>query len=383
MQLNINQADRALKTQNCDLAVIGSGISCAYTLINYIERLKQRLDQNLLYLSKPISIAIFDKSGEFWTGIPYGSRTGKHSLIITALKEFLPKPERDRFTSWLEKNGDRVIDSLQQREGILAGQWLQSYQKAIALGNWDELFVPRYVFGWYLKETVEQLLAEVTRQGYLQCDLIEAEVSNVQKQAANYQIEFTTAAVTKTLNAAKVILAIGSPPNKLSFVEKLEAAATKSDKSDRTLCFVGNMYEPSQDANLKRIATALEQCDDPQKQVLIIGSNASALETLYSLNNFSKTKKLIDKFIVISPNGEFPHRISNCPTPTNFAPQALTHLAQQPDITAQQISTAVQQDVALALQQGETIDSTYKLISKEVISCLSQLSFTEQKTVCN
>ncbi|MGL4883277.1 MAG: hypothetical protein ACRC8K_19785, partial [Waterburya sp.] len=111
-----------------ELAIVGSGISCAYTLIHYITCLKAKLSTIPSEVSKAIKVAVIDKSGEFWTGIPYGSRTGKQSLIITALKEFLPQPERDRFINWLTTNYTNVFQTLQKRPGILTQQWLQSYE---------------------------------------------------------------------------------------------------------------------------------------------------------------------------------------------------------------------------------------------------------------
>ena len=377
MQSNIYQTYHSGRKKNYDLAIIGSGISCTYTLINYIQRIEGQTNENNWHLLHPVSIVVLDKSGEFWTGIPYGSKTGQHSLIITALNEFLPQPERDRFVGWLIDNNDRVLDSLRRRSGTLTDKWLKSYEKAIALSNWHELFIPRYVFGWYLKESVEQLLAKATSKGHVECDLISAEVLSLQKKyKASYGVEFATKTKRETLTANKVVLAIGSPPNKLSFVEQLEAATTESN---RNVCLIANMYEPSQDLNLKTIAAALKQTNKYKRQVLIIGSNASALETIYSLNNSAETEQLIEKFIVVSPNGEFPNRISDRPIHTDFVSQALVNLSQQTDVKAKQVLAAVKQDVASVLKRGETIDSTYKIISQEVIKCLNQLSFAEQK----
>ena len=56
-----------------------------------------------------IRLAVLNKSREFWTGIPYGKRSGQQASIITPLKEFLPRPERDRFIKWLENNYDPVM----------------------------------------------------------------------------------------------------------------------------------------------------------------------------------------------------------------------------------------------------------------------------------
>ncbi|NJL52785.1 MAG: hypothetical protein HC930_12250 [Hydrococcus sp. SU_1_0] len=51
-----------------DLAIVGSGISCAYTLIHYLSLLQARLTTTEARKSqKTIKVAVLDKSGEFWT----------------------------------------------------------------------------------------------------------------------------------------------------------------------------------------------------------------------------------------------------------------------------------------------------------------------------
>ncbi|MGL6339322.1 MAG: FAD/NAD(P)-binding protein [Waterburya sp.] len=365
-----------------ELAIVGSGISCAYTLIHYITCLKAKLTTIPSEVSKAIKVAVIDKSGEFWTGIPYGSRTGKQSLIITALKEFLPQPERDRFINWLTDNYSNVFQTLQERPGVLTKQWLQSYEQAMLQGDWDELFIPRYVFGWYITERVESLLQEAEEQGYLKCDLFNAEVFNIHKLQDTYQVEFTTSeAIETSLLAQKVILAIGSPPNKADFFEQFEATDSENS-ADNNVFFTPNMYEPSQDRNIEEIFEFLKQSqiqNSEPSQVLILGSNASALETLYSFNNIPEANNLISKFIVISPNGEFPHLIDDNSVSTTYIPQNLISLAESSEFTAQQILEAVKQDVQAALEQNETVNRTYAVISKAVIKALNLLSFEEQK----
>ena len=378
---NINTKNTVIQSTKAenkvyDLVIVGSGISCTYTLIHYIALLKEKLNRAATLPNKLIKVAVIDKSGEFWTGVPYGNRTGKQSLIITALKEFLPPAELERFVAWLTDNYDAVLKSLKSRPGVLNQQWLQSYQEAIAGGNWSELFIPRYVFGWYLKEQIEELLTEAENQEYLECDRFAGEVLNIQKTDSKmYRVDLTTSKENHSLIAEKVVLAIGSPPNKASF-----AASFEQSEQDRAICAISNMYEPSQDVNVERIFEFLKQSDTPQdSKVLIIGSNASALETLYSLNNMPEAKDLIDKFIIVSPNAQFPHRIHADPNPTSYIPQNLTALVESKDFTAKDIFEAVKLDVNAALEQGETVDGTYRVISKEVIAALNLLGFEEQK----
>ena len=373
---NTNDQNTKVENKVYDLVIVGSGISCTYTLIHYISLLKEKLNQAATLPEKLIKVAVLDKSGEFWTGVPYGNRTGKQSLIITALNEFLPPAELERFVAWLTDNYDAVLQSLKSRPGVLNQHWLKSYESAMVVGNWAELFIPRYVFGWYLKEQIEELLTEAKNQEYLECDLFAGEALNIQKtEDRKYQVDFATAERDDSLTAEKVVLAIGSPPNKASFLSNFDRS-----EADKNICAIANMYEPSQNINLERVLDFLKRSNTPQdNKVLIIGSNASALETLYSLNNIPEAKELISKFIVVSPNAQFPHRIYADPTPSNFVPQNLTVLVESEQFTAEQIFEAVKKDVEAALEQGETVDGTYKIISKEVITALNMLDFAEQK----
>ncbi|PSB08867.1 hypothetical protein C7B62_15300 [Pleurocapsa sp. CCALA 161] len=359
-----------------DLAIVGSGISCAYTLIHYLDLLAKKLATREIEEQKTIKVAVLDKSGEFWKGIPYGSRSGQQSLIITSLREFLPQPERDRFTDWLKANYNSVISSLQKRPGIFSSQWLKSYQAAIEQNHWNDLFIPRYLFGWYLKERTVNLLKKAAAQNYLQYELIKANVCNIQKQSEVYQIDTTE---HNPLYATKVVLAIGSPPNKTAFLSQLKFFERSPAEAKNEVCCIADVYEPSQNSNIERILQHLQANSRRAKQVLIIGSNASALETIYSLNNLLEVAQLIDKFVVVSPSGTFPHPIKDTPVSTTYIAQNLDLLLQQDNFTAKQIYEAVQQDVAAALANNETVDGTYRLISQKVIQALDQLSYLEQK----
>lgn len=363
----------SLSNSSYELAIVGSGTSCAYTLIHYLSLLSEKLATARPESDRVIKIAVFDKSGEFWKGVPYGNRSGKQSLIITPLKEFLPQAERNLFVNWLKNNNQLVLDSLRS-SGDSNTRWLESYSQAIEQNCWDELYVPRYLFGWYLYNRVTNLLEDVEIQKYVRCELITGNVIDIQKRQNVYQIDTVEG---NSLVAEKVVLAIGSPPNKAAFLHQLEDLEQSGDRN--SLCCIANMYEPTQDENIERIQQHLQNNNDRTKQVLIIGSNASALETIYSLSNRSEVAALIDRYVVISPSGEFPHRITDTPTSQTFVPQKLNLLIQQSNFTAKQIYEAVKEDVEATLSQGETINSTYGIISRKAIEALNMLDYEEQK----
>jgi uncharacterized NAD(P)/FAD-binding protein YdhS len=364
-----------LPQQSYDLAIIGAGVSSAYTLIHYISLLEQQSPGGEVHAPAhhPVKIVVTEKSGEFWTGIPYGNRSGRNALLIAPLKEFIPQQlEREHFIGWLIANREWVFDPQEYNKGELSRKWLQANEAAMSQGLWDELFIPRHTFGLYLKQRLANILQAATAKGLIEIDLLTAEVLDVQTIQDMYLVDLAAEENTHFL-AKKLVLAIGSPPN-VAFEQ------ARSDDAEQEICYIDNMYEPSLDVNIDRICASLQQFEhQSQRQVLIVGSNAGTLDTLYSLNNSKTLANLIDKFIVLSPNAAFPHRISREVVRVTYTPQHLVALVQSASFTAKQILEAVQQDVAWATAENINISDIYSDISKVVIQGLNKLSFGEQK----
>jgi uncharacterized NAD(P)/FAD-binding protein YdhS len=364
--IQTNLPANRLQSGKCyDLAIIGAGISSAYTLIHYIELLEQESSAiDNPHDRQPVKIIVTEKSGEFWTGIPYGSRSGRSCLLISPLIEFIPQPlERAHFTDWLNDNRDRLFDPQADNEGELTTKWLQANHADIISGRWDDLFIPRQIFGSYLKERVASLLAAATSKGLIEIDLVAADVLDVQRDRVITNAEGGTYFTTK-----KLVLAIGSPPN-VAFERVTDEAAN--------LCYIDNMYEPSLESNLARICQSLAQ--QPDRQILIVGSNAGTLDTLYSLNDSSTLTNLVEKFIILSPNAAFPHRISREVPSIDYTPEALVALLETTPFTAKQIFEAVRLDVAAASAKQINISDIHGQISKVTMQALNLLDVAEQQ----
>jgi uncharacterized NAD(P)/FAD-binding protein YdhS len=364
-------SDRAASTKFYDLAIIGAGISSAYTLLHYLERLEQQFVPGR---TQPIKIVVTEKSGEFWTGIPYGNRSGRTALLISPLKEFIPQqPERADFIKWLNEHRDWLFDrQVYAAQGQLASQWLEDNAADMARGDWDDLFIPRHTFGLYLQSRLSTALATATAQGLIECDLITADVWDIQRDGELFLVDLTTATDCDRFTAKQLVLAIGSPPN-LGFEQSAEAAKSE-------LCYIDDMYSPSLDFNLDRLCRSLAEIADPAaRQVMIIGSNASTLDTLYSINNSPIATSSIEKFIILSPSATFPHRINREVPAIDYTPHALVALVQTASFTAKQILAAVEQDVADAIAQNINISDIYGDITKVVMQGLNLLNFTEQQ----
>jgi uncharacterized NAD(P)/FAD-binding protein YdhS len=372
----LTEAQSDLPQLECyDLVIVGAGVSSAYTLIHYISRLEQRAAECTAESKhRPVKIVVTEKSGEFWTGMPYGNRSGSKALLISPLHEFIPQErERQNFANWLTTNRDRIFNPQEYNQGELSRKWLQDNQAAMSQGLWDDLFIPRSAFGTYVKERMTQLLAAATAQGLIEIKLIATEVLDVQTIQGIYQIDLAGTENTSFL-ANQLVLAIGSPPN-VAFENAQSPDATDG------ICYINNVYEPSLSFNLDRICKSLGQiADQSQRQILMIGSNAGTLDTLYSVNNDLIAVSLIDKFIILSPNAAFPHRITTGPVELNYQPQHLLDLVKSSaPFTAKQMFVAVKQDVAAATAQNINISDIHGDISKVTMAALDKLNLAEQK----
>jgi uncharacterized NAD(P)/FAD-binding protein YdhS len=349
-----------------DLALIGAGISSAHTLWHYIELLENQP------LGRPVRIAVTEKSGEFWTGIPYGVKSGCDSLTISSLEEFIPQqPERSRFIDWLNENRDWVF-APQKYQGELTSKWLAANSAAMSQGKWDGLFLPRHIYGMYLKYCLDLAIAAAVKNLRIEIDLLTADAIDVCNSEAGYRVELVAPdAERSSFTATTLVLAIGSPPN---------VAFNRDREIDSEICYIENMYEPSVDFNIERICRALQQSERPtRRQVLMVGSNAGTLDALYCLNNSQLAANTIDKFIILSPNAAFPHRISRELVTLDYTPAHLHALIATESFTAQQILGAVERDVADATADRINISDIYAQISAAVMQALNLLTPTEQQ----
>ncbi|MCY7366795.1 MAG: FAD/NAD(P)-binding protein [Chamaesiphon sp.] len=351
-----------------DLAIIGAGISSAYTLINYISLLEQQSNP------RSMKIAVVERTGEFWAGVAYGDRTGYNSLLITSLREFLPQQlEREHFVAWLDRHRDWIFNLPEHQQGELSRKWLQTHAQELEQGSWDDLFLPRYTFGLYIQQQLTNVLDRAIAEGLIELDLLTAEVTDIERSADIYRLEIDRANEDPTaFDTKKVILAIGSPPNG-SFDNSQSSLASDG------VCDIQDIYVPSIEFNIQRICRSLQDSDSNRRQVLIIGSNASTLEIIYGLNNSQVAKNLISKFLILSPNAAFPSRISDRVVEFDYQPQHLVSLVQSPQsFTAAQILAAVEQDIAQAQSDRINIADTHPQISAMLIKAIDRLSLDEQ-----
>jgi uncharacterized NAD(P)/FAD-binding protein YdhS len=365
----MNGAERATST-TYDIAFIGSGLSSSFTMLRLLEGHLQHA------APRRLELAVIEQSGEFFTGIPYGRRSGATSLTITPLNEFLPAAELERFLAWLVENRTLALDLVAAAGGLRSTEWLARARKAVDEGTCGNLHVPRYLFGRYLTARVNTLLAQAKERGVAGCTLVPAEVTAVERTDHGYTISVDrpsssgddASLASKQLVSQRVVVGIGMPPTKKLFPGVGPTAG-------RAL-LIDDPYLPDIDETLRRIeAHVLASGDRPD--ILVIGANAGCLEMLYHLSNVAGIHAKAPRIHVLSPQGRLPERYKALEAP-RFVPTHLQALAEKAAVTAKDILDAARLDVAAAKRAEHGISDSLPTISRGVGALLGSLNAQEK-----
>lgn len=349
--------------QAYDIVFVGSGLSSSCTLAALIEQVGAGP------MGRALRVAVVEKADHFFTGIPYGARSGTASLIITPVDEFLPSPEREAFMAWLARHQDRVMADIEAKGGPLSQDFLARSREAIASGDCSSFHMPRYTFGLYLREKMQARLDDAERKGQLAYRLMQGEVVDIRRDDQGYDLVLEEGA---RIRSRLVVLALGTPPNRSLF----DPAARSASKA----CLVEDPYLPDMEATLERIQQSLtEPGAGGERHVLLVGANATSLEMLYNLNNLPGLQERGLHFHILAPQGKLPDRFRQIETP-RLETVHLNALEGQADLTAAAILEAVKADLAAAKEQSLGIADTLPMISKAVGKLVQELALEEKKT---
>lgn len=342
-----------------EFAFVGSGISSSFTLLHFLDQIKNKP------INDPIRIGIFDKEKDFFTGIPYGERSGSSSLLITSLKDFLPQPELGKFLFWLTNNKINLLKEFKEEGGELIGEWFLDNQRAILEDDWEDLFIPRRFFGRYLTQKITRKIREYEERGIIEVHLIQLTVENIIPLVNGYKI----LGASKAYLAHSVILGIGSPPPKKVWNNTIT--------DHHNLSLIADPYKKGINTTILEIKNFLKRNTGSKVNTLIIGSNASALEMLFKMNDHSAIANRIQKFIFISTQGLLPDSNSNKELGNIFKAQNLLNLEYKLNLTAQEIGAAAFADLDQAAKMGIGAATSVLPISKAFGNLLNKLDTTE------
>ena len=352
---------------NFDIALLGSGISCTQTLLQLIDKMDHSGQPK-----ERLQILVVEKFGEPWRGIPYGQRSSVNSLTITTLGEFVHPNEKEGFYGWLKQNRENWMAELMLKGGETAKSWYANNQAHFESGKWDEIYIPRFLYGKYLQEKLAAAIGEADRKGIATIDLIQGEAVDIELTDNDlYKITVRQEQPGLIdLSAKRLVLCIGSGT--------IKPVLPEGSSSSNDLLYVNDTYYPSLQENLNRIEELLDGIGDEQnRNMLILGSNASSLELVYLINQHPSLKNRLHQIVVLSYSGMFPHRITQDSVP-NYSFDHLLAL-KEAGFDAHRLYQTIELDLDIAYGKGVHIGDMYYQLSDLVVELLKKLDHEQEK----
>lgn len=347
-----------------DLIFVGAGASTAYTLVGLLDALTDGDDTGD---GDPLRVLVVDRAPDAFSGIPYGDRAARACLLITSLRDFLPDEERGRFSRWLSEHKHDVFEKFRAGAGPLATAWWDRHRAAIEADDFEDLFLPRYTFGEYLKDLTRTAIARAEAAGRARVTVVRDEVEAVRPAPGG---GYTVHGANGVLRGRRVVLAVGSPPAR----PRLADAAGRADAvllDDPFADLPGALRQVS--AGLAAAAARGTSRQRPP-HVVILGGNASAMDVLFQVNDLTGPGTTDAVITVLSPRGELPARIEEPASAPGYRPQALEGLADADAVRAADIYEAAVRDIDRGRDAGFSPAHTLRPVSQAVVALLPRLS---------
>jgi uncharacterized NAD(P)/FAD-binding protein YdhS len=333
-----------------DISLIGSGFATTITLIEVLDKLS-----NSPLPTKKLTVAVIEKYHEFWKGIPYGTRSSINALTITSVQDFIYEPERALFFEWLKSNKKAWISYYQEHGGIIADNWLKNNLPLIEHEEWENIYVPRFLFGNYLTQKIMRLLKIAEEKQLVEIKLVQAEAIDIRVMPGGLHeiiLEHPDNKLSKIISR-KVVVATGSAPVKKMY----EITGNKT-------FYVNDMYEPSVSDNINLLHTCLRNKREVgERNILIIGSDASSIELLYLIQGITEFRELINKMVIISTSGSLPYYTSTEILPDHPTPN-LDKVKASVEYTIEKLVEGAALDIELAMENGANMDYVATIISQ-------------------
>lgn len=360
-----NDNDKALYV--ADLAFVGLGLSNAMTFLNFLNELIEEPPLHAL------RVLLIEQHPVHFTGVAYGPRSGTNSLLINTLDEFIGDKERGEYIAWLKENKTRLLEEFERTGGELSAQWLKTFRDAEENTLETSVCVPRMFFGHFLREQVFSMLKLATVLGVIDVQAITGEVKDMNRTPIGYSLDVE--GQPWSLFAEKVVLGVGPPvARQLPYRDNLQPGTSKR--------VVENPYRKSVGELI--IKMSQELCQEPRGEeplnVLIVGSNASAIECSYLLFDQPGFQEKVNKVFILSPVGKFPNRRLSPDGQIDFEPVHLRQLTRQQSFRAKDIYAALEQDLAIWKQRLKCEKLPLFSSNKELMAAVNSLDRKEKET---
>lgn len=241
------------------IAIIGAGFSGTLVLGNLIAKAP----------AGSLDIELFEPGAEPATGVAYGTKEPVHLLNVQAGKMGAIPAVPEDFFHWLKSES-----GLKASAQVWPGRTIEASD-----------YVPRILYGRYLRELLARILRKARQQGN-RVRITRAEVADIALRRNGAILEI--AAAERRVQFDAVVLATGSLP------PRRHGALSRSTR--RSQRYVDDLWQA--DPALFRRAAQLS----PEKSILIFGSGLTAVDAIlaFRANGFE------GKIVAISRRGQLP-----------------------------------------------------------------------------
>lgn len=353
-----------------DIAIIGSGASGTHCLLQILDHLESSSD--------PIRITVIDRDSQFHSGIPYGHRSGPSSLLITKLSDFLSHSELISFKDWLDEHRDAILATSK-----LDRDWLDRHGDDIRHGRWEDLYLPRRLYGRYLRSQAESAIRRAAERHAASVDYLTAEISDVIPQedgsaVLRGDVLSTDGVSTIEVCALRTVLSVGSPPVRALSISAETCESSSAQPAHQQVCgYVDDIHAPTIEYMIAGIGEHLESVPSQQRRILVVGGNADALEFVLASSTLRQSTGA--SLSVLSPRGRPYYWRHERPDerPELGAVQALLGgIDEGVKPTAREFSLAVEADITNSIAHG-TDKATVSAIMDSVGQVIGHMDETE------
>jgi uncharacterized NAD(P)/FAD-binding protein YdhS len=338
--------------QTFDLAFIGGGISCSFT---WQALLPSIAGQRLRFV-------MLDRDGSLGTGVPYGTYA-QPAYLLNDVVSWNDTPTGELgWLPWLKAEKQRWLPQLAASDDPAIIQWLTRYRGALDRDQLEHVFMPRYVFGQFLRERFERHLGKVTQQGH-QFTLLSAEVTDIER-GSDGAFSIAHSGSTPRIRARNILLGIGLPVSN-RWPQLNDAPG----------------YISIHDVHTKDLAARVRSArpGSGNLDVGILGGGPSAVEMAYRWLTHPELTSRLRKLVIVTTSGNVPQVGTETTSESVFNPRHMAALMARETIDAGQVFNALRDDVLQVRATGFPWLCALPVLHAHQTSLLKLLSVAEKR----
>jgi uncharacterized NAD(P)/FAD-binding protein YdhS len=322
------------------LVLIGGGPSSLCVLLRMAELVRLQAADGAA--PGRFEVVLVDRAGETGGGAPHAATVSAALLLNDTITE--TESSGLGLVAWLIANRARWQSMLLESGDPRATHWLERHRAEIDRDEFGGLFLPRLVFGQFLRERWSEAV-EVLGLAGISVSVLAAEVQDVVPAGPDrWRVHVTG---REALDADAVLLAVGN------------VTAAASDALADSPAYLSFEVARELMAAEPRLAARLAALPAGSRRIVVLGSSAAAIEFLYAVEGASELSGVVDQIVVLSPSGRIPDGLPS----SQVTPHSLRHMPallaaiERKDAapTAAAVVQAVVADVAQARSLGYTI----------------------------